>query len=442
MVKNNISYRFAAIILSAAILFGLTGCAGAGGNTVDSDNKSAEKISNESADLKEDFAKDGETSEDSSQNDVLEENLSDGSNKLSFEQMFSESFGENINLSDLTPPADSSVFSADCAKKALVLCTGHKEQRQAKLLTDAGFTVLRQKNYDKDPSDFSYTSAYTLAKKNIVRGGTERDLFIVTIRGTSGGEWYSNFDFAPSRTEDTSFAENFLFTAEDIFLGIQPELAASAAPLVLVCGHSRGGAGANLLGLLLNSALGAENVYVYTFAAPATVKGDGVTENCKNIFNIINTSDPVPALPLEQWGYSRLGTDILLGESGSKNDGADEFSDILFKISPTPSSYYNDRHSLTEESLSDDGMTSFELMLTLSRYLIKEVNDDSDGEKSFSSDADLASLKTHCKNSDFAPFFDLLSSLAENDGEKASAVLREHMPSVYSELISGMETEE
>ncbi len=439
MVKNNISYRFAAIILSVAILFGLTGCAGTGGN---SDNKSAEKISNESADVKEDFAKDSETSEDSSQNDVLEENLSDGSNKLSFEQMFSESFGENIDLSDLTLPADSSIFSADCAKKALVLCTGHKEERQAKLLTDAGFTVLLQKNYDKDPSDFSYTSAYTLAKKNIVRGGTERDLFIVTIRGTSGGEWYSNFDFAPSRTEDTSFAENFLFTAEDIFLGIQPELAASAAPLVLVCGHSRGGAGANLLGLLLNSALGAENVYVYTFAAPATVKGDGVTENCKNIFNIINASDPVPALPLEQWGYSRLGTDILLGENGAKTDAADEFSDILFNISPTPSSYYNDRHSLTEEGLSDDGMTSFELMLTLSRYLIKEVNDSRENENSFSADADLASLKTYCKNSDFAPFFDLLSSLAENDGEKASAVLREHMPSVYSELISGMETEE
>ena len=145
MVKNNISYRFAAIILSAAILFGLTGCAGAGGN---SDNKSAKKISNESSDVKEDFAKDGETSEDSSQNDVLEENLSDGSNKLSFEQMFSESFGENIDLSDLTLPADSSIFSADCAKKALVLCTGHKEERQAKLLTDAGFTVLLQKNYD------------------------------------------------------------------------------------------------------------------------------------------------------------------------------------------------------------------------------------------------------------------------------------------------------
>ena len=442
MVKNNISYRFAAIILSVAILFGLTGCAGTGGNTADSDNKAAEKISNESPDAKENFAKDSETSEDSSPDDVLEENLPGGSNKLSFEQMFSESFGENIDASDLTLPADSSVFSADCAKKALVLCTGHKEERQAELLTDAGFTVLLQKNYDKDPSDFSYTSAYTLAKKNIVRAGTERDLFIVTIRGTSGGEWYSNFDFAPSRTEDTSFAENFLFTAEDIFLGIQPELAASAAPLVLVCGHSRGGAGANLLGLLLNSALGAENVFVYTFAAPATVKGDGVTENCENIFNIINTSDLVPTLPLEQWGYSRLGTDILLGENGAKTDAADEFSDILFKISPTPSSYYNDRHSLTEEGLSDDGMTSFELMLTLSRYLIKEADDSRENENSFSADADLASLKTYCKNSDFAPFFDLLSRLAENDGEKASDVLREHMPSVYSELISNMETEE
>lgn len=96
---------------------------------------------------------------------------------------------------------------------------------------------------------------------------------------------------------------------------------------VLVVGHSRGGAIANLVASELNDqASGAapraagenafgevSSVYAYTFAAPATtVRADARGERYRNIFNIVNPSDIMPYVPLRTWGYERYGVDLLL----------------------------------------------------------------------------------------------------------------------------------
>lgn len=96
---------------------------------------------------------------------------------------------------------------------------------------------------------------------------------------------------------------------------------------VLVVGHSRGGAIANLVASELNdqaagtaphpageNAFGeVSSVYAYTFAAPATtVRADARGERYSNIFNIVNPSDIMPYVPLRTWGYERYGVDLLL----------------------------------------------------------------------------------------------------------------------------------
>ena len=80
------------------------------------------------------------------------------------------------------------------------------------------------------------------------------------IRGTNDGEWYSNFDFAPSHSADAVFAENFLFAAQNVFLSLDEILKGEENPLLLVAGHSRGAACANLLGVLLDAAYDPANV--------------------------------------------------------------------------------------------------------------------------------------------------------------------------------------
>ncbi|MBP5332144.1 MAG: hypothetical protein J6Y89_09865, partial [Lachnospiraceae bacterium] len=107
-------------------------------------------------------------------------------------------------------PASSSEYSDILASEALSMCSQGGKSQMTKFLTSSGFEILLQANYDKSPSDPSHTCAFTLAKKKIFHNGTDRDLLVISIRGTESGEWFSNFDFAPSHSDDAIFAENFL----------------------------------------------------------------------------------------------------------------------------------------------------------------------------------------------------------------------------------------
>ncbi|MFR1639336.1 MAG: lipase family protein, partial [Eggerthellaceae bacterium] len=89
---------------------------------------------------------------------------------------------------------------------------------------------------------------------------------------------------------------------------------------ILITGHSRGGAIANLLAARLDDRSGtpaeiapASGVYAYTFAAPgSTREADCQNAAYGNVFNIVNEADIVPQLPLSTWGYGRYGTTVSL----------------------------------------------------------------------------------------------------------------------------------
>ena len=201
------------------------------------------------------------------------------------------------------------------------------------------------------------TTAYAIASKEITsrETGEKKLLVVVAIRGSYGTEWLSNLRMSVSTGILKSFSygtqdhEGFSQAALDISNATYDYIATILAEkypdlnlgnvALLMCGHSRGGATANICASYLDetadavsdsvlsnvagSNILANNLYCYTFATPAVT----VAEDCHgslygNIFNILNPNDIVPRIPLATWGYARYGTDLWLPEYGS--DGFDE----------------------------------------------------------------------------------------------------------------------
>lgn len=168
--------------------------------------------------------------------------------------------------------------------------------------------------------------AYTLATKRVRSSetGAEKELCVVAVRGSYGSEWLSNIKIESAEdAEGDSDHLGFTLAAQEIVADLE-ERAAALEPGVertyLFCGHSRGGAVANLLASYADTVgalASAEDVRAYTFAAPnCTSSADARASAYDNIFNVLNPSDLVPRLPLSSWGYDRYGRDVWLPGEG------------------------------------------------------------------------------------------------------------------------------
>ena len=183
-------------------------------------------------------------------------------------------------------------------------------------------------------TDDSDTVAYTIARKHLEVGEGEaaRDLILVSIRGSYGSEWLSNLKLAPEGGAHESSSEDafdalehggYASAAEEVSAELNRWIAESrrggAKAAVLLTGHSRGGAIANLVAAELDDADAGErssrapDVYAYTFASPATTLSNTAHDaRYGNIFNIVNPADIMPYLPLRSWGYERYGVNLCL----------------------------------------------------------------------------------------------------------------------------------
>lgn len=323
-------------------------------------------------------------------------------------------------------PPDSAALSLDLARYALSF--SYTQNMLSDSLTADGLTEVLIGNAQKPASEVSHTCAYTLYRVSALRGDEARALFVVSIRGTYGAEWYANFDFAPAAQDDAAFAENFLFAAEDVLLGVWHAISAEPDALVLVTGYSRGAACANILGALLCELMPPENLYVYTFATPGTVRGD--VGEYKNIFNFVSDCDVVPLMPLAAWGYTRIGTDITLEGDKEASLRLRNAVESLHELAPSIDDYYGKRHSLTDAGLSDDGLTVYEVMLMLGGTL-ENLGADGSAEPPAGDIDELGSLVSEA--SDFHTLMTLLSRLADTEG--GGTVLERHMPASYSALL-------
>ena len=338
---------------------------------------------------------------------------------------------ENILLPDMSfsLPQDSSSFSPELAMQLLVLCSGQTQELTRAAFDAAGFETVIQRNYDKESEDPSHTCAWSLGRKDIQTPFGVQPVFLISVRGTNAGEWYSNFDFAVSRSNETCFAENFLFCAEDVLLAVQETLSECDNPVIIVCGHSRGAACANLLGVLLDDIYPEQNVFVYTFATPTTVRKAAAERDYPNIFNVVNMCDIVPRLPLAAWGYERAGTDIVLGVDDEYSANISDAIDSLYLLAPDIEAYYENKHSLTGAGLSEDGLTAFEMMLAIAKTLTGLDGTD------IKADKDYIGAFSVSEESDFDTLFNLIENAAENYGEGAYELLIQHLPTTYMSLL-------
>lgn len=175
--------------------------------------------------------------------------------------------------------------------------------------------------------------AYTVATKRVRSSetGAEKVLSVVVVRGSYGSEWLSNAriegEEGPAGEPADADHLGFTLAANEIVADLE-ERAAALGPDVertyLFCGHSRGGAVANLLASYADDVATTSralatacDVRAYGFATPAcTTSADARDARYDNIFNVLNPSDVVPQLPLASWGYRRYGRDVCLPGAG------------------------------------------------------------------------------------------------------------------------------
>ena len=161
---------------------------------------------------------------------------------------------------------------------------------------------------------------YFIAYKKIKKGYT---LVFMGLIGSNKLQWNSNFD--PEGTKSTTNrkkwnqknhygfndAKNFAYDKLSKFMK-ENELNSTNSKILLT-GHSRGAAAANLLAADLinetkNKLVKKENLFTYTFATPNNTKDKKVkNDDYKGIFNIVFPTDFVTHVLLEKWGYGKYG---------------------------------------------------------------------------------------------------------------------------------------
>ncbi len=179
--------------------------------------------------------------------------------------------------------------------------------------------------------------AFVLARKELAQGG---QLVFVGARGTYGSEWLSNFNFLDKEAFEGESDHTGFKTAEaEIEKALEDycrQHGVTANDKVLVTGHSRGGAVANLLAADLDLRAQADygpfalnGIYAYTFAAPrvTTRTSDAQDPLYHNIFNVVNPTDLVARIPFEGWGYRRYGITVELPEAGDP-----DFADVYARM--------------------------------------------------------------------------------------------------------------
>lgn len=177
-------------------------------------------------------------------------------------------------------------------------------------------------------------TAYSVGVKRLTNNetGQTRTLMLVSIRGSYGSEWISDANMGDTLTDEEGNHLGFDTAAEEIIADLAAGIEKYAEEggdtsdiSLLVTGHSRGGAAANIVAAYADEAaeaqfplIPASNIYCYAFAVPrTTVASTARDARYDNIFNILNPSDMVPRLPLEAWGYERYGRDVWLPAYGS-----------------------------------------------------------------------------------------------------------------------------
>ena len=228
------------------------------------------------------------------------------------------------------------------------------------------------------------SAAYAIASKSIASadGAYDAELILVSVRGSYGSEWLSNLQILFEQDERAQEADRAIADAvvrssgadraagaeednpgyteaareicDELSSRIRRAHGRGRSVKLLVVGHSRGGAIANLVGACACDSLSTtvvdnttvplhagDEVFTYTFATPGTTTDAGARGGrYASIFNVLNPADIMTYLPLQAWGYERYGVDASLPSSEDESFAeryeqmASSFADIVGSSCP------------------------------------------------------------------------------------------------------------
>ncbi len=190
-------------------------------------------------------------------------------------------------------------------------------------LSQAGFNTSEM-NFETGRDEVNYF----IASKDIKVGGTVKKVVFAGFIGSHDDQWFSNFDplgneranwkdrnapYAPT-TSDNTVHKGFADAREYVYARLKEYMSRNGInkdnSILLITGHSRGAATANLLAAYLideNSLVSPDRLFTYTFATPNVAKIVKVGDKYNSIFNIVNPEDFVTKVLLSSWGFSRYG---------------------------------------------------------------------------------------------------------------------------------------
>lgn len=275
-------------------------------------------------------------------NDVINEEIEFNNNKkvtINFKNSWFEKSPNKYNH-------ELAQFCADYA----MLGYKYDNEEVKNYLNKAGFYSFYSFN-DEDAGRDEVN--YFLASRDIVVNGKVQKLVFMGTIGSYKNQWFSNFDplgrenekrdncLADGGKTHRGFADARDFAYEHLSDYINSLIANSTKKediKILLTGHSRGAATANLLAAKLidegssSKLVSQGNVFAYTFATPNVTKNNTTAEKYNCIFNIVNPEDFVTKVMLSSWGFSRYGITYTLPSKtniGKKNYN----NNILPKVS-------------------------------------------------------------------------------------------------------------
>ena len=237
--------------------------------------------------------------------------------KMDYTWFFTDNTVYNPALSEA-----SSLFAAMAYEKnSLLICNSLKEtsagmEELTDVLSYFGMQNTQSYSLNTDYDDI-HVSEVVVGYRHIRCEDALRTVLAVVVRGTNTTieEWSSNCDIGDITKDtpdddwvNTDNHKGFDVAATRIAAFVERYIEENELYrdhiVYWVTGHSRGAGIANILGANLEKA--GETAFTYTFAAPNNTLSEEAA-SYKTIFNIINTDDFVPCLPLEVWGYTRYG---------------------------------------------------------------------------------------------------------------------------------------
>ena len=157
----------------------------------------------------------------------------------------------------------------------------------------------------------SDTAAYSIAKKRIIVDNEIVTLIVAPVRGSMSVEdWIGNLDLGwEENHQNFRVAMNAARQNLDAYMMMYGD----ENKKLLLTGHSRGAAVANLLAADYDvsgspAGISADAIYTYTFATPNTTKDSSISADVYgNIFNFTYETDLVPSVPPRALGYNKYG---------------------------------------------------------------------------------------------------------------------------------------